>query len=260
MTVDLTAQSTATTAPVVLITGALTGIGRATATTFAERGARLVVSGRHPDKGKTLVADLEAKGTEALFVRTDVRHDQELAALVDTAVERFGRIDIAVNNAGTDGQFAALPDMTEELYTQTFDTNVLGTLLSLKHELRVMQQQGSGSIVNISSIYGQRGFPTGSLYVASKHAIIGITRSAALEAAGYGVRVNAIGPGPVQTDMLDRVTGHDADAKAAFLSTVPVGRAGRPEEIAEAIVYVTSPKAGFLTGQTIIIDGGMNAT
>ena len=245
--------------PVVLITGALTGIGRATALGFAERGARLVVSGRHADRGEALVAELKRAGSEALFVRADVRSDADLMELADRAVERFGRIDIAVNNAGTDGRFAALTDVSADLYNAVFDTNVLGTMLSLKHELRVMRDQGSGSIVNISSIYGEHGFPEASLYVASKHAIIGLTRSAALEAAAYGVRVNALGPGPVQTAMFDRVTGHDDEAKAAFLSTVPVGRAGRPEEIAEAIAYVTSPGAGFLTGQTIFLDGGMTA-
>jgi NAD(P)-dependent dehydrogenase (short-subunit alcohol dehydrogenase family) len=129
----------------------------------------------------------------------------------------------------------------------------------MKHELRVMQEQESGSIVNVSSIYGQKGFPNASLYVASKHAIIGLTRSAALEAAPYGVRVNAVGPGPVQTAMLDRVTGNDTRAKAAFLATVPQQRAGEAEEIAEAIAYISSPKAGFLTGQTIFLDGGMTA-
>jgi NAD(P)-dependent dehydrogenase (short-subunit alcohol dehydrogenase family) len=129
----------------------------------------------------------------------------------------------------------------------------------MKHELRVMQEQRSGSIVNNSSIYGQKAFPNASLYVASKHAIIGLTRSAALEAAPYGVRVNAVGPGPVQTAMLDRVTGGDAQAKAAFLATVPQQRAGQPEEIAEAIAYISSPEAGFLTGQTIFLDDGMTA-
>lgn len=256
---SVTSQSRTESAPVALITGALTGIGRATAFAFADSGARLVVSGRHPDKGEELVAELKAAGSEAIFVRTDVRSDADLMELADRAVERFGRIDIAVNNAGTDGSFAALTDVTSDLYNATFDTNVLGTMLSMKHELRVMKEQGSGSIVNISSIYGERGFPEASLYVASKHAIIGLTKSAALEAAAYGVRVNAIGPGPVQTAMFDRVTGHDDGAKAAFLGTIPVGRAGRPEEIADAIVYATSPGAGFLTGQTIFVDGGFLA-
>jgi NAD(P)-dependent dehydrogenase (short-subunit alcohol dehydrogenase family) len=245
--------------PVVLITGVLTGIGRATALTFARRGAAVAVSGRHDEAGKALAGELRDLGARAEFIRADVRFDERLAALAAAVVERFGRLDVAVNNAGTDGEFSPVAELTAGKYATTFDTNVLGTLLSMKHELRVMQQQGSGSIVNVSSIYGQKGFPNAALYVASKHAIIGITRSAALEAAPYGVRVNAVGPGPVQTAMLDRVTGGNAQAKAAFLETVPLRRAGEPDEIAEAIVYISSPAAGFLTGQTIFLDGGMTA-
>ena len=245
--------------PVVLITGALTGIGRATAVTFARSGATVVVSGRHRDAGQSLAKELSELGATAEFTQADVRFDDQLAALVDQLIEHFGRLDVAVNNAGTDGEFSPVAELTADKYTRTFDTNVLGTLLSMKHELRVMQEQESGSIVNVSSIYGQKGFPNASLYVASKHAIIGLTRSAALEAAPYGVRVNAVGPGPVQTAMLDRVTGNDTRAKAAFLATVPQQRAGEAEEIAEAIAYISSPKAGFLTGQTIFLDGGMTA-
>jgi NAD(P)-dependent dehydrogenase (short-subunit alcohol dehydrogenase family) len=245
--------------PVVLITGALTGIGRATAVTFARTGATVAVSGRHRDAGQALAKELGELGATAEFIQADVRFDDQLAALVGHVVEHFSRLDVAVNNAGTDGEFSPVAKLTADEYTGTFDTNVLGTLLSMKHELRVMQEQKSGSIVNVSSIYGQKGFPKASLYVASKHAIIGLTRSAALEAAPYGVRVNAVGPGPVQTARLDRVTGNDAQAKAAFLATVPQQRAGDAEEIAEAIAYISSPKAGFLTGQTIFLDGGMTA-
>jgi NAD(P)-dependent dehydrogenase (short-subunit alcohol dehydrogenase family) len=180
--------------------------------------------------------------------------------LADRTVERFGALDVAVNNAGVDGEMVPFAGITPESFAATFDTNVLGTLLSIRHELRVMKSQGSGSIVNISSIYGQKGFPVGSLYVASKHAIIGLTKSAALEAAGYGVRVNAVAPGPVQTAMLDRVTGNDTEAKDALLETVPQRRAGDPTEIADAITFITSDKASFLTGQTIAIDGGVTAT
>ena len=245
--------------PVVLVTGALTGIGLATSQLFAAEGARVVISGRRDDAGKALAGELQATGAEVEFIHADVRYDEDLKALVDGTVERFGRLDIAVNNAGTDGQLGPITGLTPEIYAASFDANVLGTLLSLKHELRVMEQQKSGSIVNISSIYGQKGFPNGSLYVASKHAIVGITKSAALEAASYGVRVNAVGPGPIETAMLDRVTGNDAQAKAAFLSTVPVGRSGEPLEVAEAIRYITSPRAAYLTGQTIFLDGGMTA-
>lgn len=183
--------------PVVLITGALTGIGRATAVTFARAGAAVVVSGRHDAAGQALASELRDLGAAAEFIQADVRFDEQLAALADQTAERFGRLDVAVNNAGTDREFSPVAELTAGKYASTFDTNVLGTLLSMKHELRVMQPQGSGSIVNVSSIYGQKGFPSASLCVASKHPIIGITRSAALEAAPYGVRVDAVGrPGP----------------------------------------------------------------
>ncbi len=245
--------------PVVLVTGALTGIGRATAVRFAREGAELVVAGRHDQPGQALAAELRELGSAAEFVRADVRYDDQLEALVDATVERFGRLDIAVNNAGTDGEFSPIPEITGEMYAATFETNVLGTLLSMKHELRVMREQKSGAIVNVTSIDGDKGFPNGSLYVASKHAIIGLTRSAALEAAAYGVRVNAVGPGPVQTAMLDRVTGHDEDAKRGFLATVPMQRAGDPDEIAKAIVFIAGADASFLTGQTMFLDGGVMA-
>jgi NAD(P)-dependent dehydrogenase (short-subunit alcohol dehydrogenase family) len=242
----------------VLITGALSGIGREVAVAFAQAGANVVVSGRRPQVGEELAERLRIQGGEAEFIAADVRYESEVQLLVDGAVARYGRLDIAVNNAGVDGDMAPFAEITPDSYAATFDTNVLGTVLSLKHELRVMKPQGTGSIVNLTSIYGQKGFPVGSLYVASKHAIIGLTRSAALEAAGSGVRVNAIAPGPVQTAMLDRVTG-DPETKAAFLATVPQGRAGDPREIADAIVFITSDKAGFLTGETIAIDGGVTA-
>jgi NAD(P)-dependent dehydrogenase (short-subunit alcohol dehydrogenase family) len=241
----------------VLITGALAGIGRATAIAFAQAGANVVVSGRRPDAGEALAAELRGQGAAAEFVAADVRHEVEVRELVDAAVRRFGGLDVAVNNAGVDGEMVPFAGVTPESYAATFDTNVLGTLLGIKHQLRVMEPQGSGAIVNLSSIYGEMGFPLNAPYVASKHAIIGLTKSAALEAAPFGVRVNAVAPGPVQTAMLDRVTGGDEQAKAAFLATVPQGRAGDPKEIAEAIVFIASPGAGFLTGQTVAIDGGI---
>ena len=193
--------------PVVLITGALSGIGRATAINFAKRGARLVVSGRKEAEGKALEAELRGLGTEAEFVIADVRREKDVSNLVDRAVARFGRLDIAVNNAGTEGKPGPLTDVSVETYAAMFETNVLGTLLGLKHELRVMQVQGSGSIVNISSTMGERGAANMSLYVGSKHAVEGITKSAAIEAAAYGVRVNAVAPGPTETAMLDRLAG-----------------------------------------------------
>ena len=171
-------------APVVIITGALTGIGHATARAFAHDGAKLVVSGRQDDAGATLVAELQGLGAEAIFVRADVRHEDDLRALVDQAVAKFGRLDIAVNNAGTEGTPGPVTEQTAESYAATFDANVLGTLLSMKHEIRVMQAQGSGAIVNVSSVLGQAGFANASVYTASKHAVEGLTKAAALEGAG----------------------------------------------------------------------------
>jgi NAD(P)-dependent dehydrogenase (short-subunit alcohol dehydrogenase family) len=200
--------------PVVLITGALTGIGRATAFAFAREDAKTVAP--------------------------------------------FGRLDVAINNAGTEGKPGPVTEQTAESYGATFDANVLGTLLSIKHEMRVMQTQGSGCIVNISSTMGQRGAANASLYTASKHAVEGMTKSAALEGAAYGVRVNAVAPGPIDTEMLNRFTG-SAERKAGLIAGVPMKRAGKPGEIADAIVFISSEKATFITGQVIGVNGGKTA-
>jgi NAD(P)-dependent dehydrogenase (short-subunit alcohol dehydrogenase family) len=245
--------------PVVLITGALAGIGRATALAFAREGARLVVSGRRDAEGQALVKELAALGAEAEFVSADVRHEDDVGNLIDKAVARFGRLDIAVNNAGTEGTPGPVTAQTAESYASVFDTNVLGVLLSLKHEMRVMLAQGSGSIINLSSTMGERGAPNASLYVASKHAVEGLTKAAALEAAASGVRVNAVAPGPTETDMLTRFTG-SAERKAGLVAGVPLKRAGKPEEIADAIVFLASGKASFITGQIVRVNGGKTAS
>ncbi len=246
-------------APVVLVTGALTGIGRATALAFARQGARIVVSGRREEAGVALAAELRALGAQAEFLRADVRIEGEVRSLVEQTVERFGRLDMAVNNAGTEGQLGPITGQSVDNYTATFETNVLGTLLALKHEMRVMLRQGSGAIVNLSSVAGQVGIAGASVYAASKHAVEGLTKSAALEGAAAGVRVNAVAPGPVATEMLDRFTGGDEAAKAGFLASIPARRAATPDEIAQTVVFLASDAARYLTGQSVTVDGGYTA-
>ena len=244
--------------PVVLITGALTGIGRAAALSFAHEGAHLVVSGRRDNEGQALAAELQGLGAEAIFVRADVRNENEVRDLVDKAVARFGRLDAAVNCAGTEGKPGPLTEQTAEIYAATFDTNVLGTLLSMKHEMRVMLAQRSGSIVNVSSTYGHTGATGASIYSASKQAVEGLTKSAALEGAASGLRINMVAPGPIETAMLNRFAG-TAERKAGLAATVPLNRVGRPEEIAETIMFLASDKASFITGASYLVDGGKTA-
>ncbi len=243
----------------VLITGGLTGIGRSTAIAFARQGAMVTVAGRREEAGAELVKHLRTFGSEAEFINADVRKEDDVRMMVDKTIARFGRLDIAVNNAGTEGVPGPVTEQTAASYAATFDTNVLGVLLCMKHELRVMQSQGFGNIVNISSTMGSRGAANASLYTASKHAVEGLTKSGALEAAAFGVRVNAIAPGPVDTAMLDRFTG-STDRKAGLVAGIPLRRAGKPEELADAILFVASDKASFITGQIISINGGKTAS
>jgi NAD(P)-dependent dehydrogenase (short-subunit alcohol dehydrogenase family) len=240
---------------VVLITGALTGIGRATAFAFGKEGARIIVSGRRQQEGFNLAAELQAMGAEAEFIYADVRHEKDIILLIERTVARFGRLDIAVNNAGTEGKPGPVTEQTAESYAAVFETNVLGVLLSMKHELLVMKAQGHGSIVNVSSTLGIRGGAGASVYSASKHAVEGLTKSAALEVASMGIRVNAVAPGPIDTGMFDRFAG-SPDSKERTKAKLPVGRLGQPEEVANVIVYVGSNGAPFLTGQSVVIDGG----
>lgn len=243
---------------VVLITGALAGIGKATAFAFAQKGANIVISGRKNDVGLALAKDLRALGSKVEFIQTDVRYEQEVQSLIEQSVKLFGRLDVAVNNAGTEGTPTPLIEETTDHYQTIFDTNVLGVFLCLKHELKIMIPQGSGSIINLSSIAGKKAIHSAALYCASKHAVEGLTKVAALEGSGAQVRVNAIAPGPIQTEMFDRFAKTEA-GKAALINMVPLKRAGTPEEIAQTIVFLASDAASYITGQIYTVDGGFLA-
>lgn len=243
---------------VVLVTGATSGIGYAAALAFGREGARLVCSGRNEAAGARLVAELRELGAEAEFVRAEVSSEDQVRHLVDQTVARFGRLDVAVNSAGTEGTPGSIVHQTVESYSATFDANVLGTFLSMKHELRVMLAQEHGVIVNLSSTMGSRGNPQNPIYVASKHAIEGLTKSAALDAARANVRVNAVAPGPIDTGMLDRIAGGAAKV-AAVAAGIPAGRIGTPEEVADAIVFLASDRSRYISGQILAVNGGKTA-
>jgi NAD(P)-dependent dehydrogenase (short-subunit alcohol dehydrogenase family) len=245
--------------PVVLITGGLTGIGRAAAVAFARKGAKVVVAGRREEAGKALVNELRALGSEAEFINVDVRQEDDVRNMVDETLARFGRLDVAVNNAGTEGAGGPITDQTAESFAATFETNVLGVVLSMKHEVRAMQAHGSGSIINISSTYGHKGGAFASIYAASKHAVEGITKSVALEVAKSGIRVNAVAPGPTDTGMLTRFSG-TAEKRATMGTAVPLGRLGLAEEVADGIVFIASDEARFITGHVLTVDGGKSAS
>ncbi len=233
--------------PVVLITGALTGIGRAAAIIFAQEGAHIVVSGRRDKQGQELAAELKGLGAEAIFVRTDVRKDEDVRNLVDQTVKRFGRLDIAVNNAGTEGTPGPVTEQTAETYAASFDTNVLGTLLSMKHEMRVMLAQRSGSIVNVSSTCGI--LACGPLHILREQA-----RSRRTDQVGrarsrrIGVSVNLVTPGPIETALLNRFAG-TAQKKGGFGSDRAAQSIGKTRrDRPETIMLLASDKASFVTG------------
>jgi NAD(P)-dependent dehydrogenase (short-subunit alcohol dehydrogenase family) len=245
---------------VVLVTGGTSGIGLATALAFAREGAKVVVSGRREKEGNQAVAQMRKSGGEGLFVRTDVSSEAAVEALISQTLSTYGRVDAAFNNAGIEGEVAKRThEQSVANYRTVMDINVLGVLVAMKHEISAMLKNGGGSIVNNASVGGLVGFPGASVYVASKHAVMGLTRSAALEYAKEGIRVNAVSPGPIDTPMLDRFMDDLGVRPEQFLATLPMGRKGGPEEIAEAVLWLCSEKASFVTGQSLTVDGGFTA-
>lgn len=243
---------------VAIVTGGTSGIGRAAALALAAAGAKVVVAGRRESEGTETLKQVQAAGGEGLFVRTDVAKEADLVALVQKTLEKFGRLDIAFNNAGIES-LGPVTEANEAEYRRVFDINVWGVLAAIKHEVPAMLKTGGGSIINTSSIAGHVGMAGASIYAASKFAVEGITKAAALELAKQGVRVNAVAPAAIETDMIDRFAGKEGDMRSYLTSLHPIGRMGKPREIADAVVWLASEQSSFVTGHSLILDGGFTA-
>src|SRR4029453_14577844 len=241
---------------VALVTGGTSGIGKATALAFGRAGAKVVLSGRREKEGAAVVAEIKKLGGDAAFIRADIAKDADVRAMEKFTVEKFGKLDIAFNNAGVEWK-GPLEHATEAEYRRIFDTNVWGVLNSMRHEIPVMLKKGGGAIVNTSSVAGHVGLAQVSVYIASKHAVEGLTKSVALEFAKQNVRINAIAPGVIATEMWDRFAGDELREQVA--SIIPVARIGASEEIAAAVLYLCSDNAKFTTGTSLVVDGGFIA-
>jgi len=242
---------------VALVTGGTSGIGRDAAVLFGQHGARVVVAGRREAEGQETVDLLRRAGGEGMFLKADVSRAADVESLIGKAVEKYGRLDIAFNNAGIEGQWAPLHAQTEQEFSRVIDINLKGVWLCLKQEILQMLKQGSGgAIVNMSSVAGLMGAAGASIYCATKHGVIGLTRAAALENARAGIRINAVCPAVIETPMADRLFG-DPEVSKGILAMHPIGRFGRPMEIAEAVVWLSSNRASFITGHYLVLDGGL---
>ena len=242
---------------VALVTGGTSGIGRATAIALAATGAKVVFSGRRKEEGEKTAALIRDAGAECLFVRSDVSNESDVKALVQKTIEAYGQLDCAFNNAGIDPPSKSLHEQSIEDFDKLMSINVRGLFLSMKYELQQMVSQGSGVIVNNSSIGGLIGFPGLSPYIASKHAVMGLTRSASLDYAKQGIRINAVNPGIIATDMIDRLVDETGGTSDDLISSIPMGRMGQAEEIAQAVIFLCSDAASYITGQPLVIDGGL---
>ncbi|WP_157260160.1 SDR family oxidoreductase [Chamaesiphon minutus] len=255
------------TGKVAIVTGGTSGIGRAAAIAYAQQGAKVVVAGRRVAEGEETVRMIKAVRGDAIFVQTDVTQASAVKATIDRAVSTFGRIDIAFNNAGVFGESASLLDQTDDEYDRMMNANVKSVWLCMKYEIAQMIEQGNGAfasggttcIVNTASILATIAMPNIPLYVASKHAVVGLTKATALQYAKSGIRVNAVSPGAIATEMIEQATGGQDEAKAYMAGLHPIGRLGKPEEIANAVLWLSSDAASFVTGETLMVDGGFVA-
>jgi NAD(P)-dependent dehydrogenase (short-subunit alcohol dehydrogenase family) len=244
---------------IAIVTGASAGIGRAAALALGAAGARVAVADIDVARGEQVAKEIADKGGSAIFVRTDVSDDASVAEMVAATVQRWGGLDVAVNNAGIEGTPAVTADCTPENWHRTLAVNLTGVWSCMRHEIPRLLERGGGSIVNMASVAGLVGFASIPAYVASKHGVVGLTKTAALEYAQSGIRINAICPGVIDTEMVARFTGGQAEAEAAMVATEPVGRMGRSEEIADAVVWLCSDRSSFVTGQAIAVDGGFTS-